>query len=754
MFSLLVLSLCFSVVGCGRNDDEPYFGTTTRKNKDPHTFYVNNGSEPEYLDPGMAHDTASSTLINHLFEGLTTYGPNAEPRPAVALSWDQTKDNRLFRFHLRKDAKWTDGKIVTAHDFEYAWKRVLMPKTASQSATALYDLKNGERFNRGFIKSAAKDLVVRDAAESSGRENSTLKEGTPLVILAVSPRKVDTAIAALDAVPEGITEISFDKSDPKSKTPEALRIGKETKGPVDGGGWAGKSARVVKRLAKVQCNGEDDHFFEVEVDGKRGILPGCVLADTGDKQTFSLVAKLEALPTWRADAPAADADDVPLGFVESDKLVSDPSVLGVRAKDDFTLEVELKGPTPYFIDLCAHATLFPVRKDILEPFAEKGEPDMWTRPESIVSNGPYQLESWKFRYEMTMVRNPHYYDHDKLQIHRIIWMQVEEYVQTLNLYKSGELDYIGDNLSLPQEYISLLINKKDFQRRESLGTYWYEFNTKTPPTNNVLVRRALNLAVDKVQLAEKLLKARPIPASHYVPESTGLGYSDLVKKDKAEGKDPFSTPDTVFNPERARELLGQAGFPVVKDGERWRAENFPSLELLYNTSEGHKQIAVAVQDMWKRHLGVSVTLRNEEWKVMLKNVRDRNFQVVRFGWIADYNHPQTFLDTLLSFSPNNRTGWSDGNFDRLVKQAALEPNVEASMKLYREAEKVAVDAMPKMPIYFYVKTTLVKPYVRGFFFNERNTHLIKYIWFDDDWQKGEPNKPAYELTSFPTPESF
>ncbi len=163
------------------------------------------------------------------------------------------------------------------------------------------------------------------------------------------------------------------------------------------------------------------------------------------------------------------------------------------------------------------------------------------------------------------------------------------------------------------------------------------------------------------------------PATHYVPDYTGSGYDEAVAEDRKLGVDPFSSPDVSFNPERARAMLAEAGHEVVREGDGYRAKNFPALELLYNTSEGHKQIAVAVQDMWKRHLGISVTLRNEEWKVMLKNVRDGHYQVVRFGWIGEYNHPATWLGTLLSYSPQNRTGWADQEFDDLMAPPRRRP---------------------------------------------------------------------------------
>lgn len=748
----------FATAGC---DDRksPYFGTTERPGKSVHTFYVNNGSEPEYLDPGKSHDSASATLCLQLYEGLTVYDPvEARPVQGVATHWDQSDDNRLFRFYLRKDAKWSDGVPVTAHDFVYAWKRALAPETASQSAPNLYPLLNGELYNLSRLKVASGEVTVT-TGPGQGQVVGKHPKGTAFAILARSPMKVATEIAPLAEEPAGLEEVLHDPPDPKAKTPEKLVVGERALGPGAGGGWKGKDVVVLARGAPVMCNGATDHFFTVALGDERGVLPGCLLAPSSAEQTFALVARHERLPTFRDDAaPAppggAAPEPVALGFVDEASLEVDDAVLGVKAADDHTLLVELGGPTPFFTDVTSHTTLMPVRRDVIEPFDAKGEPDMWTRPESIVTNGPYMLKEHKFRYEITMTRNPHYHDHDKLKIHDIVWLEVEEYHSTMNLYKAGDIDYIGENLSLPPEYMDFLSTKKDFYRTDYLSTYWYEFNTRTPPVDDVRVRQALNLAVDKRQLIDKITRAAQTPATHYVPPFTGLGYADAVKADAAAGSDPFHTKETEFNPERARELLGEAGYAVTKEGDGYRVTDFPNLEILYNTSEGHKKIAVAIQDMWKRHLGITASIRNEEWKVMLKNVRDRNFVVVRMGWVGDYNHPHTWLDTFISSSPQNRTGWADREFDELVRRAAATADRKESIRLYRQAEKRAVDGMAKMPLYFYTKSSLVKPYVKGWYGNARDTHLVKWMWIDPDWRSGSENVPAYPPAELPPPGKY
>jgi oligopeptide transport system substrate-binding protein len=747
-----IAGLCAALAAASCADDasSPYFGTTDRTGKDPTTFYLNNGNEPEYLDPGKSSDAASSALILQLFEGLTAYHPeDLRPTQGVAVRWDESDDKRRLRFYLRENAKWSDGVTVTAHDFEYAWKRVLRPRTASRAAPNLYPLKNGEIFNRGKLKVAAAELRLRSEPREGAAPAAVVPKGGAVLVLASSPMALASAIRPLARVPDGITSVFYTKS------PESLSLGAEqiTPGSPQNQGAVAKGAEVavLGRVAPVECNGAPDHWFSIELAGERGVLPGCMLADPKSPKQFLLVEPFTDLPSFGERRSAAPEGSPPAGFVLDKEILSDDSVLGVRARDDFTLDVELEQPTPWFTDITSFPTLYPVRRDLIEKLERKGQPDLWFRPENILTNGPYTLDQWKFRYEITMKRNPHYWDREKLRIHRIVWLEVDDYRSTMNLYKAGEIDFIGDNLSLPSEYMDLLSSKRDFLRYPILSTYWFELNTRRPPTDDVRVRWALNLAIDKREIVERITRAGQIPATHVVPDFTGRGYAEQAAADKKAGVDPFASPAFQHSPERARALLAEAGYPVVADKDGYRASGFPAIEILYNTSEGHKHIAVAVQSMWKRHLGVSATLRNEEWKVMLKSVRDGHFQVARGGMGASYNHPHTFLDMFLSYSPQNPTGWADKEFDGLIKAALAAPDRKESIKLYRKAEERAVAGMSKLPLYFYTKSTLLKPWLKGYYGTVRMAHLVKWLWIDESWRESPENRPAFTPLELPEP---
>lgn len=650
--SFVIPAFALAFIACTGEAESPYAGTTVRPGKAVDTLYVNNGGEPEFLDPARARDSGSLTLDFQMFEGLTTFHPDdTHPTQGVAERWEQSADGRVLRFHLRREARWSDGRPVTAGEFAYAWKRVLRPATAATMASVLYPVLNAEPQNLGRLKAARHALALREQPRDDAPESGRLSQGA-------------------------VVRITGGSGAPK--------------------GWA-----QIERYARI--------------------------------------------PTYSPEPPGPEAP-TPRGFVRDADLVEDDSAVGVRAADDHTLEVELERATPYFVDITSLPTLAPVRRDVIESCEQRGEGDRWTRPESMVTNGPYTLESWRFRYAITMKRNPHYWNFDKLQIHRIVWLEVESAFTAMSLYRSGELDLFGSNVSIPGPYLARVERKRDFSRFPTLGVYWYELNVRQPPLDDARVRRALGLAIDRKLLTDSLVKGA-IPASHYVPDYTGFGYAAAAQAERAAEGAPLSG----FDPERARALLREAGYAVeLVDGE-YRAVGFPPLEILYNGDGGHGDMAVAIQDMWRRHLGVRLVLRGEEWKVMLRDLHDGRFQVARYGWIADYNHPHTFLETFLSTSPENRTGWASPAFDEALRGAAATVDPVESMRRYRGAERLAVEGMAKIPLYFFTEPSLIKPYVKGYHGNPRNIILAQYLWIDPAFEQHEGSPPAYAPLELPPP---
>lgn len=655
--AVLAASLALVATSCAGGDDG-YFGSSVRTGKSASTFYVNAGPEPELIDPGRAADTVGTLFVDHLYEGLSVYDPrDAHPTQGVARAWDRSDDQRLFRFHLREDAAWADGKRVTAADFAYSWGRTLRPSLASRTATVLYVLLNGELYQLGKLKVTRDRAEVRDAPSPTGALVKTLAAGTALRLL-------------------------------------------------------------------------------------------------GAEGEYTKIAIHERLPTFDPDRPPPPevASPEPLGFVRTADLVESPSVLGVRAVDDGTLEVEAENPTPYFLDLTCYSAFAPLRRDVVDPLDAAGRTDLVNRPEHVVGNGAYRIQDWKFRYEVVTTKSPTYWRSAGMKVEKVVWMFLDDNRTTLNLYKAGDLDYIGDNSSILPELMPIAQQKKDFVRSQYLAVAWYELNTKKPPLDDVRVRRALNLAVDKAQLVARVSRSGQVPAAHYVPDYTGSGYSAAVAADRAAGTDPFAGPGAEHDPERARALLREAGYRVEQRGDEHHAEGFPPLELLYNTNEGNRAIAVVMQDFWRRHLGISVQLRNEEWKVFLKTVASGNYQIARGGWTAEYNHPLTWLALFLSYSPQNRTGWADPQYDALVKEASQTADPALSIRKFREAERRAVDGMARIPLYFNTKSSLVKPWVRGYYPNPRAIHHMQWLWIDE--RGTAENRPASDPLEYPPPGDF
>lgn len=395
----------------------------------------------------------------------------------------------------------------------------------------------------------------------------------------------------------------------------------------------------------------------------------------------------------------------------------DGTWVGVHALDPRTLEVELEAPVPYFLHIVKYYTAMPVPRHLLERLQRQGiDPELWTRPEHIVSNGPYVLAEAKFRQSVLLERNPRYWDVQHVKLARIRLVMIESYNTMLNMYAAGEIDAIGPSAQLPAEFLSVLNKKRDFASHPYNSVYFYWVNTQRPPLDDPRVRKALSLSIDRQSLVTHVLRAGQIPSADLVPAGLG-GYPGLHSP--------------LFDPERARELLREAGYGPDRP--------LPKVTLRYNTSETHKQVAEAVQAMWRQHLGVDVEIENQEWKVYLKSLQTRDFQLGRFGWIGDYPDPFTYLELFTAHNGNNRSGWSDPRYEELLRQANLQRDPAQRLSLLQAAERVFASELPVLPIYVYTRSELIKPYLRGHVLNVENRYQYKHWWIDERWYKGVPS---------------
>ncbi|PHM71947.1 ABC transporter substrate-binding protein [Xenorhabdus sp. KJ12.1] len=374
--------------------------------------------------------------------------------------------------------------------------------------------------------------------------------------------------------------------------------------------------------------------------------------------------------------------------------------LGVKALDDLTLEVKLEKPIGDFLQMLIHPVMFPISER-----AVKKHGDKWTRPEAFVGSGAYKLSEWVVNEKLVGVRNTQYWDNKNTVINKVTYLPLSSEKADLNRYLAGEIDI---TFTIPADsYPSLkksLPNEVHISPKSTV--YFYDFNNKKIPFNDIRVRQALSLAIDRDVIVDKILGQGQLPA--YTMLTPNIGKFNFDQPEYAS----WTQEKRVA---KAKELLNEAGF---------NKDNPLKFNLLYNTQEGHKKIAIAVSSMWKKNLGVNAILENQEWKVMLDNMHQGKFDVIRRAWVADYDSPMTFLALFLSNQVKNTSLYENSIFDNLVKKAG-ETN---SKDYYQQASDILTKDLPSIPIYYYVNHNMVKPYVGGFNINSRGEYFTKDLY--------------------------
>ncbi len=387
--------------------------------------------------------------------------------------------------------------------------------------------------------------------------------------------------------------------------------------------------------------------------------------------------------------------------------IHDEARVGLRVPDDSTLIVKLRAPTPYFLFLTQFYTYLPVPQRVIDKYG-----DQWTRPGKIVSNGPWTLSAWRQQDRFEFRKNPLYWDAASVRLDGIVAYSVDDLNTIVNLYKAGVIDWTTSGY-IPAPFVPFMFQYADFQHGRFQGTYFYSVNVTRKPFDNVWLRRALNWAIDRDAIARDLLQGTRDPWGNFTPS----GYPGYV-----------APPPVRFDPEKARGYLARAGYP----GGR----GCPKVTILINTSEDHRRIAEAIQQMWMNTLHIPVEISNQEWGSYLQATTQKQYDVARRSWIGDYLDPNTFLGMMLTNDGNNRTGWSNPRYDALLRQAAGEVNVQKRFALLREAEALLLDESPILPIYHYTINSLVKPYVHGIYPTALDTNPLKYVWIDRAWKPG------------------
>jgi len=359
--------------------------------------------------------------------------------------------------------------------------------------------------------------------------------------------------------------------------------------------------------------------------------------------------------------------------------IKDPNLVGVHALDAQTLRVELNHPTAFFLDLCAFQTLAIVPRQTIEQYG-----DRWLMARPLPSSGAYELVSWRLNDKVRLKKNPRYWDATNTQVELVDFLPVGSATTALNLYETGEADVVWDKDLLPTEQFDVIKQWPDSHTFTYLGTYFFRFNVTRKPFDDARVRRALAMAIDRDRLTRRVTKAGELPTDHLTPDGTanyhpphGLGY----------------------DPEQARKLLAEAGYPGGK--------NFPRFQYMFNAAAGgaakiHEKIAVELQQMWRENLGIEMDLQAVEIKVLYANQSHLEYEVSRSSWIGDYNDANTFLGMFTSDDGNNRTGFKDAHYDQLIHDANMQIDKVKREELFQEAEKYLItEEVPIVPLYFY-----------------------------------------------------
>ena len=459
---------------------------------------------------------------------------------------------------------------------------------------------------------------------------------------------------------------------------------------------------------------------------KPGVAESWDISDDGRVYTFkirgnarwsngdSLTANDFVWSWWRALQPALGNLYAYMLFpIENaqeyyEGALTDFSKVGAKALDENTLQVTLNHPTPYFLQLLDHYSLFPVHQETIEKFGAADERGTrWTYAGNLVGNGAFTLDEWEINRKILVKKNKNYWDSDNVDLNEIVFLPIDNMVTEERMFRAGQLHVTS---SLPADKIATYREIDDSPMRISpyLGTYFYRINVDVPHLQDPRIRRALAMAIDRVNLVEKITKGGQIPAYAMTPPGT-MGY--------------YPESSLQYDPEQARKLLSDAGYPDGKD--------FPITEILYNTNEGHRKIAIAIQEMWKKNLNIDIQILNQEWKVYLDSESAGEYQISRAGWIGDYVDPNNFLDMFICEGGNNRTGWCNEEYDDLIlKIAPATKSHKERLEIFQKAETMLLDDMPVIPIYTYTSIQLIDSAVKNFDSNIMNHAYYKDIYLD------------------------
>ena len=637
-FMLLIALL---LTGCTSSASSRYFGKTEPP-KENVMRYVS-GGEIESLDPPITNSQPDARILIALFDGLVEYHPKTmEPIPSIAESWEIGPDGTEYIFHLRKNAKFSNGDPITAGDFVYSIRRGFSPQLASRNAYLGYYIKYSEAYNsdRSFVKdSNGQFLLKKDLAEK--------KEGE-----------------------QPASETKSDNFGPDSEFHRFLDGPERLTVPSD-----------KKELAAAT---EKDPKLKAALDGKQFV--------------------------------PVKAED-----------------LGLEAVDDYTLRIKLYQPAPYFLGLLAHQFFRVVPQKVVEKYGND-----WTRIENIVTSGAFKLAVHKPYDVLKVVPDPNNWDAANVKLAGIDFYPLDESTTMMNLYKAGAVDALYNHTVPAAWFESIKPFEAEYSLQPEVADEFYVINVKKPPMDKLKVRQAFALAIDRVALSKFRKTIKPLV--DMTPEGVFPKYEEAREKIyteelKKQGSSLEEWKGRVFDPEKARKLMTEAGFAVNAAGDGFACPSFPvdKVSITYNTAESNKSVAEFVQAQWKQNLGITVPLKNMEFRTFLPLLNKVDYDgFARRGWVGDYMDPYTFLSLYYSENNEGATGWWDPKFDQLLDEANNTVDPQKRFEIMARAEFLVMQQQIIIPLATNTTSWMKKPYIKGFYPNPGTLQPWKFAYIERD----------------------
>ncbi len=657
-----IIVLSSFLAGCLGSGNSRYFGLATPPTDNVLRYIT--GSEPESLDPQVGTGQPEARIYMAMYDGLVEYHPKTmEPIPAIAETWEIGPDGTEYLFHLRKNAKFSNGEPITAKDFVYTFRRGLSPELASRNGILAYYIKYAEAYNSGqsFVKDAnGQFLVKKDFAEPS-------------------PNQAAEATST--------TKTSADTTGAES--------------------------------AQYDTFGGDSEFHRFLDSPERLSVPG---NEKERAKVFEKDAKLKAAVEGK-ELVAVKAEDI-----------------GIEAVDDYTVRIKLYQPAPFFLGLLGHQFFRVLPQKTIEKFGIR-----WSDPKNIVTSGAFKVSVHKPYDELVVVKDPNYWDAANVKLDGIEFYPLDEQTTMMNLYKAGRVDSLYNHTVPAAWNENIRQYKHEYQLHPEVATEFYVISVKKPPMDNLKVRQAFSLAIDREALAEFRKTIKPL--TDMTPEGIFPKYEEARKKVYAEKlKENNISPEDwakrTFDPEGARKMMTDAGYAVQKSGSGYSTPSFPAdkVSITYNTAESNKAVAEFVQAQWKQNLGITVPLKNLEFKTYLPLLSAVEYEGFgRRGWVGDYMDPFTFLGLFYTQVNEGATGWYDPKYDAILNEANTTVDEQKRFEKLAEAEFYLAQQQIVIPLSTAGTSWMKKPYIKGFYPNPGTLHAWKFVYIERDPNKWDAN---------------